>query len=144
MLLQIALDDIVRDIEQLKATRKAAGLPPCRNCPAKAVIEKKPGDRLRSCLVSWKRTNPWNKFPIVMAIDNGSIASVQAYPIGDMHRADPSEVRFAPPEVGDEYETAQAGYPDYQWRRFPRIDLVNRGFGYNKVSPFVTISPPAA
>jgi hypothetical protein len=109
----------------LKATALSGWFATVETAQQKQDRRKKPGDRLRSCLVSWKRTNPWNKFQIVMAIDNGSIASVQAY----RSRYAPiwtSEVRFAPPEAGDEYEITGRAILTTSGEIL-RIDLVNRG-----------------
>jgi len=82
---------------------------------------------------------------LLAAIDNGSIVSVRIKDRGSGYAPGygPPGVQFPPPEAGSGFETATGRAILTPNGKILRIDLVNRGFGYNK-APSVTISPPAA
>jgi solute carrier family 25 phosphate transporter 3 len=148
MLLRSLLRRYCPDTEQLKATREAAGLPPLSESnEQKQDREVKEARRQIALLFGLMETNqPVEQISkLLAAIDNGSIASVQVIDPGSGYAPGygPPEVRFAPPEAGDEYETATGRAILTTSGEILRIDLVNRGFGYSK-APIVTISPPAA
>lgn len=136
------------DTEQLKASRVAAGLPPLSEIAVqKQEREVKEARRQIALLFGLMEKNqPVSQISkLLAAIDNGSVSSVQIIDPGSGYAPGygPPDVRFAPPEAGDEYETATGRAILTPSGEILRIDVINRGFGYSK-APIVTISPPAA
>ena len=82
---------------------------------------------------------------LLAAIDNGSIASIKIENGGSGYAPGygPPLVTFPPPKAGKDYKTATGRATLEANGKILRLDLVNRGFGYQK-PPSVTISAPGA
>lgn len=136
------------DVEQVKAAREAQNLPPLgEQGENKLVREIKEARRQIALLFGLMETNqPVEDITkLLAAIDNGSISSVRIKNHGSGYAPGygPPEVKFPPPEAGENYETATGRAVLRPNGKILRVDVVNRGVGYNK-APTVTISPPAA
>lgn len=82
---------------------------------------------------------------LLAAIDNGSIYSVKVEDGGSGYAPGygSPKVEFPPPKAGPDYKTATGRAILRPSGKVLRMDVENRGFGYQK-PPTVTISPPGA
>lgn len=82
---------------------------------------------------------------LLAAIDNGSIYSVKVEDGGSGYAPGygPPRVEFPPPKAGADFKTATGRATLQPNGKILRVDVENRGFGYQK-APTVTISPPGA
>ncbi|KAI2507002.1 hypothetical protein MHU86_7387 [Fragilaria crotonensis] len=136
------------DPEVLAKEREAQGLPPLSDSArTQQQREIKEARRQIALLFGLMEMNqPVDEISkLLAAIDNGSIAYVDILDPGSGYAPGygSPRVEFPPPDAGDEYERATGRAILAPNGKILRIDLVNRGFGYNK-GPTVTVSPPAA
>jgi solute carrier family 25 (mitochondrial phosphate transporter), member 3 len=134
--------------EVLAKEREALGLPPLSDsASAKQIREIKEARRQIALLFGLMDINqPVDEISkLLAAIDNGSVAYVEIVDPGSGYAPGygAPRVEFPPPDAGEEYERATGRAVLTPNGKILRIDLVNRGFGYNK-APTVTISPPGA
>lgn len=82
---------------------------------------------------------------LLAAIDNGSIMSVKVEDRGGGYAPGygSPKVEFPPPKAGADFKTATGRATLRPNGKVLRMDIENRGFGYQK-PPTVTVSPPGA
>ena len=136
------------DIETVRAKRAARGLPPLVEAEEnKERREIKEARRQIALLFGLMETNqPVERISqLLAAIANGSIASVVVENGGSGYAPGYGAplVTFSPPNAGPDYRTATGRAVLKPSGRVLRLDLLTRGFGYQK-PPGVTISPPGA
>jgi hypothetical protein len=136
------------DPETVQAEREAKGLPPLEPA-ARARQERECKEARRQiCLLFglMEQNQPVQALTQQLAaIDNGSIARIAIEDRGSGYAPGygSPEVRFPPPEAGAGYVTATGRAVLSPNGKLLRIDVVNRGLGYQK-PPEVFVSPPAA
>lgn len=136
------------DPEVLAKEREVQGLPPLSDSArTQQLREIKEARRQIALLFGLMEMNqPVDEISkLLAAIDNGSIAYVDIMDPGSGYAPGygSPRVEFPPPDAGDDYERATGRAILAPNGKILRIDLVNRGFGYNK-GPTVTVSPPAS
>lgn len=136
------------DPDSIQQYREQAGLPPLSEAAKdRQEREIKEARRQIALLFGLMEANqPVEEITkLLAAIDDGSIYSVEIIDPGSGYAPGYGTpvVKFAPPEAGDDYETASGRAVLRPNGKILRLDLVNRGFGYSK-APTVTISPPTA
>ena len=147
-LLHSLLNRYCPDPATLQGYRERQGLPPLSEAAAAKEQEEIREARRQIALLFalMEKNQPVQEITALLAaIENGSIAAVEVVDPGSGYAPGygPPEVRFPPPEAGDTYERATGRAKLTPNGRILRIDVVNRGMGYTKQPPDVTISPPA-
>jgi solute carrier family 25 (mitochondrial phosphate transporter), member 3 len=135
------------DTDVLDKERESQGLAPLSDsAKAQQLREIKEARRQIALLFGLMEYNqPVEEISkLLAAIDNGYIANVEILDPGSGYAPGygAPAVEFPPPDAGSDYERATGRAVLTPNGKILRIDLVNRGFGYNKV-PTVTISPPS-
>jgi solute carrier family 25 phosphate transporter 3 len=136
------------DIEELKRQRSELKLPPL-NEKEEERLEREIREARRQIALLFGLLDTYQPTEditrLLAKIDNGSIEEVKILNHGSGYAPGygSPRVTFPPPEAGnDETDRAQGRAILRPNGKILRVDIINRGFGYNK-PPVVTISPPA-
>lgn len=147
-LMSSLLDRYGKDIEEIKSIREQKGLPPYKAYEEERIKgEIKEAKRQIALLFGLLKTyQPVEEITkLLAAIDNARIQRVEIIKNGGGYAPGygAPAVTFVKPAAGEGYEAATGRVRLRPNGQILRIDLKQRGFGYNK-PPTVEISPPMA